>query len=100
MNAMAPITAAPEPTVLDSVKRVMAKRSHREQVELIRFLADELSFSYGADKIAHGCDRVVSDLDDEQITIDCGGTLPRDAWNYARMEDTFSAPLNQITGRV
>lgn len=44
----------------------------RGQVELVRVLAKELSFSYGADSMARGCHLVESDLDDEDATVAAG----------------------------
>lgn len=46
--------------------------SAREQVALIRTCADELSFSYGADRIEQGCSFVESDLDDEEAAVATG----------------------------
>ena len=59
------------------------------QVELIRSLNENLSFSYGSDRIEKGCDMVEDDLrtEEQQAT---------DPWHFPRLPTitTRAVPLN------
>lgn len=74
-----PITA--QPTTLDSIKRVVAAMPGLQQVELMRFINDLHSGSYGSDRVARGCDEIEDDIREEQRVVETGRVTPIDPYD-------------------
>jgi len=67
MTAHAAITAQ-----VDVLVGMAEPLSDHEIVAVIRKLTERLTYSYGADKIAYGCDLVDDDIADEQRVVEQG----------------------------
>lgn len=57
---------------VDAIHAIASGLSDREKLEVIRALNEDLTYSWGSDMVAKGCDYIADDIADEQAVVERG----------------------------